>query len=107
MDTTRGEVPWGSSWTLPFYTRASIIVNGRVVATDYAPDAGWLIATPGAQPGDVAQPEATNLQEGPFPVRLSMTLAGGWTEDELTRTARNRRTSRSTFIRSALTLAGR
>ena len=32
---------------MPFYAWASVIVDGRVVATDYAPDAGWLVATPG------------------------------------------------------------
>ena len=31
---------------MPFYTWASVIVNGRVVATDYAPDAGWLARRP-------------------------------------------------------------
>jgi hypothetical protein len=32
-----------------FYAWASIIEDGQVVATDYAPDAGWLVA--GADPG--------------------------------------------------------
>ena len=27
----------------PFYAWASVIENGRVVATDYAPDVGWLL----------------------------------------------------------------
>ena len=27
----------------PFYVWASVIVDGRVVATDYAPDDGWLV----------------------------------------------------------------
>jgi hypothetical protein len=27
----------------PFYAWASVIVDGRVVATDYAPDVGWLV----------------------------------------------------------------
>ena len=27
----------------PFYVWASVIVDGRVVATDYAPDIGWLV----------------------------------------------------------------
>ena len=38
---------WGFELDMPFYTWASVIVNGRVVATDYAPDSGWLVATPG------------------------------------------------------------
>ncbi len=42
---------WGIELDMPFYTWASVIVNGHVVATDHAPDAGWLIATPGAKPG--------------------------------------------------------
>jgi hypothetical protein len=29
----------------PFYAWASVIENGRVVATDYAPDTGWLEPT--------------------------------------------------------------
>ena len=44
-----------------------VIVNGRVVATDYAPHAGWLVATPGATPG------GTFLLGDPFP-DLSMTV---------------------------------
>ncbi len=27
----------------PFYAWASVIVDGRVVATDFAPDVGWLL----------------------------------------------------------------
>ena len=57
---------------MPFYTWASVIVNGRVVATDYAPDAGWLVATPGAKPG------GAYLLEDDFPIHLSMTLPDGW-----------------------------
>ena len=36
---------------MPLYAWASVIVDGRVVATDYAPDAGWLLPSPGAKPG--------------------------------------------------------
>ena len=36
---------------MPIYAWASVIVDGRVVATDYAPDAGWLLPSPGAKPG--------------------------------------------------------
>ena len=42
----RAGCPWGFELDMPFYTWASVIVNGRVVATDYAPDAGWLVARP-------------------------------------------------------------
>jgi hypothetical protein len=71
----KGHVAWGIELDMPFYTWASVIVNGRVVATDYAPDTGWLVATPGAEPG------GTYLLEDPFPLRLSMTVAEGWTVD--------------------------
>lgn len=33
-----------------FYAWASVIQNGRVVATDYAPDVGWLHPSPDAKP---------------------------------------------------------
>ena len=46
-DSTRGLVG-----QLPerFYAWASQIQDGRVVATDYAPDAGWLLPSPDAKP---------------------------------------------------------
>lgn len=47
VETTKGSQGWGFELDMPFYTWASVIVNGRVVATDYAPDSGWLVATPG------------------------------------------------------------
>ena len=47
VETTQGSQAWGFELDMPFYTWASVIVNGRVVATDYAPDSGWLVATPG------------------------------------------------------------
>ena len=47
LETTQGSQGWGFELDMPFYTWASVIVNGRVVATDYAPDSGWLVATPG------------------------------------------------------------
>jgi hypothetical protein len=34
----------------PFYVWASVIQDGRVVATDYAPDVGWLAPSPDAKP---------------------------------------------------------
>jgi hypothetical protein len=71
-ETTTG-APFGSRLEGPLYAWAAVIENGRVVATDYAPDVGWLVATPGAQPG------GTYLLEDPFPVRLAMTVADGWT----------------------------
>jgi hypothetical protein len=47
------DTPAGETGTLPkgrFYAWASVIQDGRVVATDYAPDAGWLVPSPNAKP---------------------------------------------------------
>jgi hypothetical protein len=44
IDTTGG--PQGDGLVSPFYAWSSVIENGRVVATDYAPDAGWLDPKP-------------------------------------------------------------
>ena len=71
-ETTTGSAGWGIELDMPFYTWASVIVDGRVVATDYAPDAGWLVATRGVRPG------GTFLLGDPFP-HLSMTVPEGWT----------------------------
>jgi hypothetical protein len=60
---------------MPLYAWASVIVNGRVAATDYAPDAGWLLPSPGAKPG------GTYVLDDPFPLRLTMSVADGWTVD--------------------------
>jgi hypothetical protein len=56
-----------------FYAWASVIKDGRVVATDYAPDAGWLHPSPGADPG------GRYVLDDPFPLRLTMTIGDGWT----------------------------
>ena len=42
----------GTAGGLPerFYVWASVIQDGRVVATDYAPDVGWLHPSPDAKP---------------------------------------------------------
>ena len=49
-----GEVTGGGSagkkLDMPFYVWASVIQDGRVVATDYAPDVGWLNPSPDAKP---------------------------------------------------------
>jgi hypothetical protein len=51
----------GSIGAVPslFYAWASVIVDGRVVATDYAPDAGWLHPSSKAPPiaGEVGPPD--------------------------------------------------
>ena len=72
IETTQGSQGWGFELDMPFYTWASVIVNGRVVATDYAPDSGWLVATRGVRLG------GTFLLEDPF-LNLSMTVPEGWT----------------------------
>jgi hypothetical protein len=77
-----GTSTWGIELDTPFYTWASVLVNGRVVATDYAPDAGWLVATPGAKPGGTYLLEGVGGLGEPrqvYPLHLSMTLPDGWT----------------------------
>jgi hypothetical protein len=47
------DTPAGETGALPkghFYAWASAIENGRVVATDYAPDTGWLVPSADAKP---------------------------------------------------------
>jgi hypothetical protein len=83
IETTQGSQGWGFELDMPFYAWASVIVNGQVVATDYAPDAGWLVATRGASPG------GTLLVRDPFP-NLAMAVPEGWTssgEGDLDRVA--------------------
>ena len=70
--STNGSRGWGFELDMPFYAWASVIVDGRVVATDYAPDTGWLVATRDVWPG------GTLLVGDPFP-HLSMTVPEGWT----------------------------
>ncbi len=40
----------GTKLDVPLYVWASEIKDGRVVATDYAPDVGWLLPSPDAKP---------------------------------------------------------
>jgi hypothetical protein len=88
IETTQGSKGWGFELDMPFYTWASVIVNGRVVATDYAPDSGWLVATPGVPlvpnkfPGGTYpfEVEYDNTDSGlSRPLRLSMTVPHNWT----------------------------
>jgi hypothetical protein len=69
----RGEVKVGIELDMPLYAWASVIQDGRVVATDYAPDAGWLLPSPDAKPG------GTWVIDEPFTLRLSMRVSDGWT----------------------------
>lgn len=83
---TAGDSPVGKGLPERFYAWASVIVNGRVVATDYAPDVGWLDRSPDAQP--LPKPGGTYVLQDPFPVHLSMTVPDGWSDHggpELTR----------------------
>jgi hypothetical protein len=66
-----------------FYAWASVIENGRVVATDYAPDVGWLDRSPDAKPlpkpgGPFVVQDLRDPDRGPFP-DVSMTIPDGWT----------------------------
>jgi hypothetical protein len=47
-DSTGGFV--GERLDMPFYVWTSVIMDGRVVATDYAPDVGWILPSPDANP---------------------------------------------------------
>jgi hypothetical protein len=73
--TGGGTATRGTELDMPLYVWASVIQNGQVVATDYAPDAGWLLPSPGAKPG------GTYAIDDPFPLRLSMSVGDGWTFD--------------------------
>ncbi len=64
FETTQGSQEWGFELDMPFYTWASVIVNGRVVATDYAPDTGWLLPTPGTE--STESTESIELDEYSF-----------------------------------------
>jgi hypothetical protein len=88
VETTQGSQGWGFELDMPFYTWASVIVNGRVVATDYAPDSGWLVATPGVPLVPNKFPGGTYPLEVEYdntdsrlsrPLRLSMTIPHNWT----------------------------
>ena len=74
FDTTGGTKTRGFKVDMPLYAWASVIVNGRVVATDYAPDTGWLLPSPGATPGGTY---VLRLDRLPVP-HLSMTILDGW-----------------------------
>ena len=81
-----GDRPVGSGLPERFYAWTSVIVNGRVVATDYAPDVGWLDRSPDAK--RLPKPGGSYVLQDPFPVHLSMTVPDGWTDHgrpELTR----------------------
>ncbi len=71
----KGMVTKGIELDMPLYAWASVIVDGRVVATDYAPDTGWLLPSPGATPGGTYVLE----RDDRFPLRLSMSVPTGWT----------------------------
>ena len=88
FDTTGGTKTRGFKVDMPLYAWASVIVNGRVVATDYAPDTGFSHRRP-----ELSQPSrARRIQVRGFGnmvgglVRphgsvpgLSMNVAAGWT----------------------------
>jgi hypothetical protein len=73
-----GQGSEGAKFDVPFYVWASEIVDGRVVATDFAPDTGWLIPTP-----DDANPGGTYVVPGvvgaQLPFRLTVNVPNGWT----------------------------
>ena len=72
----QGTVTRGVKVNVPLYAWASVIVDGRVVATDYAPDTGWLLPTPGANPGGTY--DLPGVLGADLPFHLSMTIPDGW-----------------------------
>jgi hypothetical protein len=48
-----------------FYVWASVIQDGRVVGTDYAPDTGWLHPEKNARPTPTETPPTTSLSHAP------------------------------------------
>jgi hypothetical protein len=81
--TNGGEVKVGAKQDKPFYVWASLIVDGRVVATDYAPDTGWLLPSAGTSAGGTYVLPSKLLGNGRGgaahgPLRISMTLPAGW-----------------------------
>jgi hypothetical protein len=76
--TGGGGFKLGAKQDKPFYVWASAIVDGQVVATDYAPDTGWLDPTlGGANPGGTYL--LPKLANAPSPFRLTLTVPQGWT----------------------------
>ncbi|MEX0709589.1 MAG: hypothetical protein WD116_00115 [Chloroflexota bacterium] len=63
----------------PFYVWASVIQDGRVVATDYAPDVGWL--DPGSTPQAESSPEVDSSPDPTPRVENDPDVPGGrlWT----------------------------
>jgi hypothetical protein len=76
FETTTGTGTEGARFDSPFYVWASEIVDGRVVATDFAPDTGWLIPMPGD-----TNPGGTYVAHADDRLRLTMTIPNGWTTD--------------------------
>jgi hypothetical protein len=70
----QGTVTKGIELAMPLYVWASVIVDGQVVATDYAPDTGWLLPSPGAKPGGTYVVH----RDDRFPLRMSMSIPSGW-----------------------------
>ena len=65
----------------PFYAWTSVIVDGRVVSTDYAPDVGWLVPDPQVDSSPTSTPPVER-SPGPTPqVENDPDVPGGrlWT----------------------------
>ena len=95
----RGQIPKSIEQLAPdvrFYVWASVIQNGRVVATDYAPDAGWLdpsilgvgqnVASPygGVNTVCVVPPQPGCRETDRDGFAISFTVPDGWTWNDST-----------------------
>ena len=92
----------GKDVDVPFYVWSSVIQDGRVVTTDYAPDVGWL--HPGSGPHADPSPDATP-SPGPAPrVVDDPDVPGGrlWTVTVVNTSARP-----ASFVVAEMTATGR
>jgi hypothetical protein len=78
----KGMVRGGLELDMPLYAWASVIVDGRVVATDYAPDAGWLVTSPGVNQEGTYVLERGAYGPGDVLPRLSMSVPNGWNPND-------------------------
>ena len=77
-----GGATYGGTLGRPFYAWASVIEDGRVVATDYAPDVGWLVSSRHADTTNSGPTPRVEGSPGPTPrVRDDPNVPGGrlWT----------------------------
>ena len=86
-----GGATYGGTLGRPFYAWASVIQDGRVVATDYAPDVGWLVSNRHADTTTSGSTPQVEGSPGPTPrVKDDPDVPGGrlWTVKVVNRSPR-------------------